>query len=229
MPAAQKRAPLKVERVPIGTIQPHPDNKRRHTVERIEASLRAHGQFKPLVVQKSTRHVIAGNGTLQAAQNIGWTEIDVHFKDVDDDQAMRILLVDNKAGDDSGYDDRGLAEVLAQFGDDLDGTGWTTDEADELARITGLLAEQSGGFLDGFQGDTPEEVRRRAGEREYHQLQWPVTAQQRDSILGAIRIQRESMPERDGERPTSIEALVQLCEDFVERHDRKRAMRGDGE
>ena len=73
-----------VERVPCSSLSFYPGNPRLHDVPAIAESLRVNGQYRPLVVQKSTRHVLAGNGTLEAAISVGWEQIDVVFIDVDD-------------------------------------------------------------------------------------------------------------------------------------------------
>jgi hypothetical protein len=117
----------------------HPQNPRRGDVEAIAESLSAHGQIKPIVVQKSTRHVLAGNHTLKAARRLEWTEIDVVVLDVDDEQAARILLIDNRSGDSSAYDDELLAELLQEL-PDLTGTGYTEDDLDDLLAMTSIPA-----------------------------------------------------------------------------------------
>lgn len=126
---------LKVERVKIGDLRLHPHNARQGDVGAICQSLEAHGQYRPLVVQRSTGNVVAGNHTLQAAQALGWTEVDVTYLDVDDDQALRILLVDNRANDLATYDDSVLTDLLealvrTEYG--LAGTGFTGDDLDQM-------------------------------------------------------------------------------------------------
>ena len=203
--------------VPVDDLHLHPDNKRRGNVEQVQASLEQHGQYKPIVVQQSTMRVLAGNHTLQAARQLGWTHVDAVIIDVDDSQALRILLVDNKTSDDAGYDDRGLAELLDQLAreEGLAGTGFTTDEAQELARVTGLLSDQAGGFLDGV-GTEQEPAPAGVGPgSEYHTLSWPVTAPQRDTVLKALHHRRAQMPEG----ATTIDALVQLADDYNQAQD----------
>lgn len=120
--------------VPVGQVSPWPGNARRGDVDRIAASLTAHGQYAPLLVQASTGHVIKGNHTLEAALRLGWTRVAVLRLDVDDDRARAMVLVDNWTSDTSGYDDRALAELLREVGD-WTGVGWTADDLD------GLLAD----------------------------------------------------------------------------------------
>lgn len=126
---------LQVERVPVGDLIPYPGNARHGDIGAICQSLQAHGQYRPLVVQASTSYVIAGNHTLAAAVQLGWTEIAITRLDVDDEQAKRILLVDNRTQDLATNDDSALAallEELAATDEGLDGTGFDGDDLDDL-------------------------------------------------------------------------------------------------
>ena len=121
--------------VPIADLELHPHNARQGDVGAIMQSLEAHGQFRPIVVQKSRMRVIAGNHTTQAAQLIGMETISAVLLDVDDDQALRILLADNQTGDLATSDKSILADLLegligSEFG--LEGTGFTGDDLDDL-------------------------------------------------------------------------------------------------
>lgn len=115
----------------IDQVEPHPQNARLHADAVLRESLETHGQYRPIVAQQSTRYVLAGHGILAAARDLGWTEVAVTLVDVDDDQAQRILAVDNRASDLGGYDDAALAELLQEL-PDLTGTGYTFDALDDL-------------------------------------------------------------------------------------------------
>ena len=52
-----------IERVPVSSLTLFPGNARKGNQPAIAASLAAHGQVTPLVVQRSTRHVLGGNNT----------------------------------------------------------------------------------------------------------------------------------------------------------------------
>jgi site-specific DNA-methyltransferase (adenine-specific) len=121
--------------VPLDTLRPYARNPRRGDVATIVESLRANGQYRPIVVRSSTREVLAGNHTLAAARELGWSEIAATFVDVDDEQAARIVLVDNRANDVAGYDEAELAELLRGL-PDLEGTGY--DQAALDALVYGL-------------------------------------------------------------------------------------------
>jgi ParB-like chromosome segregation protein Spo0J len=72
---------LKVTRVPIGSLRMDPANARLHgdaNLDAIAGSLARFGQAEPLVVQRGTNRVIAGNGrpaamNLDAGEPLGGT------------------------------------------------------------------------------------------------------------------------------------------------------------
>jgi hypothetical protein len=60
--------------VEVGSLVHDPNNARLHderNIEAIRASLKRYKQRKPIVVHKTKRVVIAGNGTLTAAKREG--------------------------------------------------------------------------------------------------------------------------------------------------------------
>lgn len=114
-------------------------------VPTIKSSLRVHGQYKPVVVNRGTHtgrpnEVLAGNHTLKALRellaeepdNAAWRAIDGYVIDVDNDQAAAIVLVDNKSAEDGlGYDSQILANLLGGL-PTLEGTAFTADEYSDL-------------------------------------------------------------------------------------------------
>ena len=118
-------------RVSIARLRPYPGNARRGDIAALKKSLEAHGQYRPIVVNKRNDQVLAGNHTLKAAKQLGWETIAVSYVDVDDEQARRIVLVDNRTNDLAGYDSEALVELLGEL-DGLDGTGYEQDDLDAL-------------------------------------------------------------------------------------------------
>lgn len=130
---------------PITDFITHPKNVRQGDVGAITQSLEAHGQYRPIVVQRSTGHILAGNHTYLAAKSLGWEQIAATFVDCDEEQAIKILLVDNRANDLAMYDDRKLADLLkdlAATSAGLDGSLFSGDDLDDLLfRLEGTLGE----------------------------------------------------------------------------------------
>lgn len=92
-------------------------NPRRGNVEKVAESLKANGQFKPIVVNRGTltgrpNEILAGNHTTKAARSLGWRKLNVMWVDVDEEHARRIVLADNGSTDDATYDVQILSELL---------------------------------------------------------------------------------------------------------------------
>ena len=122
---------LETTTVATSSLDLYPGNPRRGDVDAIKKSLEVNGQYRPLVVSRRTRQVLAGNHTLTAARELGWTEIAVVLLDVDDEQARRIVLVDNRTADLAENDSAALLGLLDSL-DGLDGTGYDERAIDEL-------------------------------------------------------------------------------------------------
>ena len=135
---------LRVVTVPVTDLTPHPDNPRRGDVDAIARSLRIHGQFRPLLVQADTNIVIAGNHTLYAALRLGWTKIAVIRLPVDDAQARRIMLADNRLSDVADYDRVRLTDLLSDLAGDpegLDGTGYDDEVLTKLLEDVNRMSD----------------------------------------------------------------------------------------
>lgn len=118
--------------VKIDALKLHPDNPRRGDVPAIMRSLERFGQVKPIVVQRSTGYVVAGNHTLEAARRLGWPTIRVMIEDMDDDTARAYLIADNRTSDKGSYDRESLYNLLGSMLGDLAGTGWDEEEVEEV-------------------------------------------------------------------------------------------------
>lgn len=118
-------------------------NARIGDVDAIAGSLKANGQYKPITVNIGTHtgrpnEVLAGNHTLKAFRNLAeqdpfdnqWSEIAVHWVDVDEDMATRIVLVDNRSFDSGEFDADALVNLLNEVG--TTGTGYTDADLDDL-------------------------------------------------------------------------------------------------
>lgn len=132
--ATQNILSTSTETVPVGDLTPYPGNARTNNLDTITESLTAHGQYRPLIVQKSTGYILCGNHTHAAITELGWTHAAVQYVDVDDEQAKKILLVDNRASDTATYDDDLLAELLDSL-TDLEGTGFDDLDLDALTDV----------------------------------------------------------------------------------------------
>jgi ParB-like chromosome segregation protein Spo0J len=119
----------------INLLTPHPRNVRQGDIGAICESLKAHGQYRAIVFQKSSNQIIAGNHTWKAAKSLGWDQIAATEFDCDDETALRILLADNKASDLATYDNDQLEDLLRELAlteKALEGTLFDGNNLDEI-------------------------------------------------------------------------------------------------
>lgn len=125
-------------------------NPRKGNVDSVVASLKAHGQYRPITANIGTHtgrpnEVLAGNHTLKAFRKLAayepdddrWNAILVHWVDVDEDQAKRIVLADNRTSEKGSYDYAALYDLLSDVSHDLTGLGYTAEDLDTIS-ATGL-------------------------------------------------------------------------------------------
>jgi ParB-like chromosome segregation protein Spo0J len=87
---AETPAGAQAATVAISELTPYPRNPRRGDLETIKHSLRCHGAYRPLVVNRRTKEVLAGNHLLLAMRELGYEKAPVWFVDVDEETAARI-------------------------------------------------------------------------------------------------------------------------------------------
>jgi ParB family chromosome partitioning protein len=91
-----------VQRAPIAQIRPNPYQPRKEfraeELSELQASLEANGLLQPIVVRPGADggyELIAGERRLRAATQLGWTEIPVVVRDIDDRTLLTLALVEN--------------------------------------------------------------------------------------------------------------------------------------
>lgn len=80
----------------IRRVRPHPENPSSGDEDEIVTSIEVNGMYRPIYVQESTGYILAGNTTYAACMSLRALRIPVVWLDVDDEQALRILLGDNE-------------------------------------------------------------------------------------------------------------------------------------
>lgn len=146
----------------------HPQNYRQGDVENIIESLKRFGQVRPIVVQASSGHVVAGNHTLKAVRELGWDEVAAVVVNLTDEEAEAYLVADNRASDKAVNDDALLAPILERLmlAGKLDGTGYTPDEVDDMLSAMDQMPEvDAPAPEDTGSGTTNEELAERFKNR----------------------------------------------------------------
>ncbi len=209
-----------IQSVAISSLTAYPTNPRRGDIDAIASSLTAHGQYRPIVVQASTKFVLAGNHTLKAAKKLGWKKIKAVLVEVDDDTAKKIVLADNRLTDLAGYNEP-LLKSLLQALPELDGTGFTASEVETLDRlISGDQKEPLG--TSGNLKDDPE-VKIAAWKFSIEQEVYDAWKEQLYDEFGKTKSkanagikERLGFPERIAEKPERIEERSESSPEDVE-------------
>lgn len=133
---------LTIQRRAIADLQLDPANVRKHgdaNLAAIRGSLARFGQQKPVVIDRRGI-VVAGNGTVAAARELGWTEIDVVVTTLTGSEATAFAIADNRTAELAEWDDGALASVLEALKaeDDalLEVAGFNDDDLAKLVAST---------------------------------------------------------------------------------------------
>ena len=158
---------MQIEFVPIDSIHADPANAMTHperNLATIKASLARFGQQKPIVVDKAGI-VRAGNGTLEAARQLGWDRIGIVRTALKGPEATAYAIADNRSAQLAEWDETALAEQLRALQSedfDLRAVGYDEGEIDRLLERMG--SELAGGTPaedPGPQVDRAEELLRK--------------------------------------------------------------------
>ena len=89
-------------------------NARLHSdrnIDAIKASLERFGQQKPIVID-SDNVVRAGNGTVRAAIDLGWTEISAVQSTLEEKDMVAFAIADNRTAELASWDEKVLWETI---------------------------------------------------------------------------------------------------------------------
>jgi hypothetical protein len=199
---------MEVERVRIEELKPDPLNNRVHTqrnLDAIKGSLERFGQQKPIVVDKDNL-VVAGNGTMLAAKELGWEELDVQRTALGREEAIAYALADNRAAELAEWDSEGLRKQLEE-GMDLEKLGWTPEE---LPGIDDVFKQDD---EPNFQCTSLEEEGETATNTSKQQKTVKFSKKQAETVERAITLLRVTA---EDEGVLEADALTAICSDWIE-------------
>lgn len=211
---------MRIESLPLAEVEDSYYNPREvlrpgdPDYEQIKASIEKYGIVEPLVYNERTGRLVGGHQRKRVLQELGYVEAPFSIVDLSDEEEKALNIALNRGG---RWDLDGLSSLLDEIrnGDLLPVTGYTSEQVDELLRD--VSARQDIDFLDdltspGISPDTATETaaRERGARRDYFQLSYSVSFEQRDIILEAIRIKKEALG------CSTVEALVAVCQDVID-------------
>lgn len=144
----------RIEYIQLEEVLRWPRNPKTHDEAGMDASLERFGFVQPLIIDETTKQLVAGHGRLEALQRRkaagksppsrivkkgdGWMVPVVRgitFGDAAN--AELYLIADNRLTEAGGWNDAALAEMLARLGaDKLEGTGFEWEDVEALYRRT---------------------------------------------------------------------------------------------
>jgi DNA modification methylase len=128
---------MKIEKIAIDKLLLDPANARKHgkkNLDSIKGSLAKFGQQKPIVVN-ADNVIVAGNGTMQAAKELGWKEINIVRTDLKGSDITAFGIADNRTSELAEWDDKVLQELLEGLKAedfDLSAIGFDIDDMNEM-------------------------------------------------------------------------------------------------
>lgn len=177
------------------------NNARLHSERNIRSicdSLSRFGQVKPIVVRVADdgQTIIAGNGTAQAARELGWTHIAAVTFAGSLDEARAFAIADNRTAELAEWD---LPELAAQM-QELITSGWNLEEIgwDEYAYAPLLDAE--------FEPRAPVET---GDESTGPNIRVVFSKEQWDVVVQSLTLLRVDADVTDGE------GLCAICAEWL--------------
>jgi ParB-like chromosome segregation protein Spo0J len=131
----------RLELWPIDRLRPYDRNPRTHSEEQvaqIAASMVEFGWTNPILIDE-TDGILAGHGRLQAAKQLGLSEVPVvQLSHLSETQKRAYVIADNQLALQAGWDEQLLAEELSWLKDqeiDLDIVGFEDTEVERLLAL----------------------------------------------------------------------------------------------
>lgn len=164
---------------PITKLKPATHNPRKGDVESIKKSYERFGQRKPIVADRATGEIIAGNHQYLAAKELGWSEMAVVFVDDDRETAIAYGVADNRIGQLGEWDVEELVFALEEIGlDAIDSVGFSEADVEDFRALLDehqmsapAIAMMDGGLRDADGGtsqvDSETKVKKDATYAEF--------------------------------------------------------------
>lgn len=101
--------------IPLEMLEEHPENPNRGDDKSVKESVDANGFYGAILIQKSSGRIIGGHTRYRVAIKEGSETIPGIWLDVNDAQARKIMLADNRTRDLAFYDDAALLDSLSKI------------------------------------------------------------------------------------------------------------------
>ena len=185
-----------IQMLPVGTIDPHPDQPRRHfdeeALSELAASIASRGLIQPIVVRPNNGRyqIVAGERRWRAAQKAHLHEVPVIIKDFGDVETLEVALLENIQREDLNAieEAEGYKRLIDEYGHTQEALGRLVHKSrSHIANLLRLL-------------DLPEPVRAlvATGELSMGHARAIVTSDNAESL--ANEVVRRGLSVRDTEK-----------------------------
>lgn len=147
----------KIEHIELDALLPYARNSRTHTPEQVNklaGLMREFGWTNPCLVRGEPPTLLAGHARVLAGKKLGAVHAPcIRLDDLTDAQARALVIADNKAGEEAGWDDKALAvefDELLATGFALELTGF---EPGEIKDVRKRVAKADGPAAKGQPGE----------------------------------------------------------------------------
>jgi Predicted transcriptional regulators len=126
------------ELVPIGELNPNPDNPKLHDGRQIELlalAIEKQGFRVPICVSTLSGMIVRGHGRLLAAQKLGLKEVPVDYQDYTSrEEEIADMIADNQLGLLTGFDEKQLQAIFEDMREEFENfeTGFSEEEIKKL-------------------------------------------------------------------------------------------------
>lgn len=123
---------MKLEKVKISQLKPHPKNPKLHADDKIAESIKEFGYTEPIIVDENNQ-ILAGHGRLKALKKLGITETEVIRKTgLTEKQKEKYILMSNKLVELGGWN----FDLLKNFDENLlKDVGFSDFELDDIFKV----------------------------------------------------------------------------------------------
>ena len=173
--------------VPIDSVEEWPDNPRKGDLDALVDSILTNGFYTICAAQSSTSRLVIGNHRRKALKRIGATQIPVIRLPLTDEDAIRIVLGDNRTSDLAFYDDPTLFQLLQQLDGDFRGTAY--DRASYELLLQSMEGESILGHI--AQGFVPSDRIDAYNELDIRNIILPYHGSDYDLMANALMRLRE--------------------------------------
>lgn len=148
---------MKIQSVKLKDIFPYYDNPRDNAdaIEPVKESFKKFGFIKPIVCDKKGV-IICGHTRYVAAFQLGLEYVPVIYSNMDDEQAKKFRIADNKLAEKSEFDETELLDELRKMKVPTDMQAFFFEDIDQMLNFDMNSIDQQADEMGGFTNDYEE-------------------------------------------------------------------------